>query len=114
MINIYLAYKKLPIDLLSKKSGIDFPNLKPTVKQQLSKVLIPCVWGLFEPIERLIKFVDMVWEVGVLKSRGLLYIHQLIQWNIKKGTFYIHLLQLKVMMCRISKKDMDGLKASHW
>src|SRR3954465_15559031 len=55
----------------------------------------------------------MVWEFGILKSRGLLSIYQLIQWTIKKCTFYIHLLQLKVMMCRISKKDTDGLKASH-
>src|SRR3954467_15192531 len=55
----------------------------------------------------------MVWEVGVLKSRGLLDIYQFIQGTIKECTFYIHLLQFKVMMCRISKKDTDGLKASH-
>ena len=39
IINIYLAYKQLPFDLLSKKSGVNFPNFKPTILQQLSKVL---------------------------------------------------------------------------
>src|SRR4051812_9610196 len=94
--------KSSPLTFLVTKSGIDFPNVKPTIKQQLSKVHIPRVWVLFEPIEHFIKFVDMVWEVGILKSQGLIYIYQLIQWTIKECTFYIHLLQLKVMMCCIS------------
>jgi hypothetical protein len=53
----------------------------------------------------------MVREVKVLKPRGLLNLHFLFQWTIKKSTFNIHLLQLKIMMSDICKKDTDGLKA---
>ena len=79
----------------------------------LSKVLIPRTWCLLKSIERLIKLVDMVREVGVLEPRGLLNEHQLFEGTIKKVTFNIHLLQSKVIMGCISKKDTDGLKASH-
>jgi hypothetical protein len=70
-----LAYEKLPINPLSKKSGINLPNFKPTVYQQLSKVSIPCRCSFFKSIERLIEFVYMVRKVGILESSGLLNIH---------------------------------------
>jgi hypothetical protein len=59
------------------------------------------------------ELVDMVRKVEVLKPWGLLNIHFLFQWTIKKSTLNIYLLQLKIMMSGICKKDTDGLKASH-
>jgi hypothetical protein len=74
-IYIKLAYEKLPVDFLSKKSGINETCLKPTVYKKLSKVLIPRTWGLFKAIECLIELVDMVRKVRILKAQGLLNIH---------------------------------------
>jgi hypothetical protein len=38
------------------------------------------------------EFVDMVWMLGVFKSRWLLYIDSLGEWSIEKGTLDIHLI----------------------
>jgi hypothetical protein len=70
-----LANEKLPINFLSKKSGINEAYLKPTVYKKLSKMLIPRTWGLFKAIDCLIDLVDMVRKVRVLKAWGLLYIY---------------------------------------
>jgi hypothetical protein len=70
-----LAYEKLPINFLSKKSGINEAYLKPTIYKKLSKMLIPRTWGLFKAIECLIELVDIVRKVRVLKAQGLLYIY---------------------------------------
>ena len=40
-------------------------------------------------------------------------IYQLIKGTIKKSTFHIHLLQLKIMMCSIGKQDTNRFKASN-
>jgi hypothetical protein len=70
-----LAYEKLPINFLSKKSGINEAYLKPTIYKKLSKMLISRTWGLFKAIECLIELVDIVRKVRVLKAQGLLYIY---------------------------------------
>ena len=84
--------KKIPFDPLSKKSGIHFPNFKPTILQQLGKVVIPRTWGLFKAIECLIELIHVIRKVGILEPGGLFDIHQLINGTIKKSTLHIHLL----------------------
>ena len=76
-------------------------------------MLIPRTWGLFKAIECLIELVHMVRKVGVLETRGLLNINQLMQKTIKKCTFHIHLLQHEVMMRSISKQQTNRFKASN-
>ena len=94
-----------------KKSGVDFPNFKSTILQQLGKVVIPRMWGLFKAIECLIELVHMIGEIGILEPRGLFAIHQLINGTIKKSTFRIHLLQLEIMMRSISNQQTNRFKA---
>ena len=71
IINIELTYEQLLVNSLGEESGIDLPNLESTVYQQLSKVLIPRTWGLFEAIERLVEAIDMIRKVGILKPGRL-------------------------------------------
>src|SRR5215216_621114 len=81
------------------------------VLQQLGKGLIPRTWGLFKAIECLIELVHMIGELGILKPRGLFYIHQLINRTIKKSTLHIHLLQFEVMMRSIRNQQTNRFKA---
>src|SRR3954463_6568126 len=69
-----------PLTFLVKRVGS--PNFKPTILQQLGKVVIPCTWGLFKAIECLIELVHMIGELGILKPRGLFDIHHLINRTI--------------------------------
>src|SRR6266496_4272810 len=55
----------------------------------------------------------MIGEIGILKPRGLFYIHQLINRPIKKSTLHIHLLQLEIMMRSISNQQTNRFKASN-
>jgi hypothetical protein len=48
IVHIELAYEKLLVNPISKKSGIEFPNLEATVYKKLAKMLIPRMWGLFK------------------------------------------------------------------
>ena len=114
IIDIELTYEQLPVNPLGEESRIDLPNLEPTVYQQLPKVLIPRMWGLFEAIECLVEAIDMVRKVGVLKPGRLSHIHQLTKRAVQEGTLNIHLLQLEIIVVGIGQEDTDGLETSHW
>jgi hypothetical protein len=82
-----LAYEKLPVNFLSKKSGINEAYLKPMVYKKLSKMLIPRTWGFFKAIECLIELVDMVRKVRILKTRGCFTYTNSCKGPFKKALF---------------------------
>jgi hypothetical protein len=95
VINIYLAYKQITISSLSKKSWISFFDHESIRKNEVSKVFIPCSWGLLKSIERLRELVHMVRVPVILKARGLFHIHLLLDWPIEDNALHVHLKKLK-------------------
>jgi hypothetical protein len=45
----------------------------------------------------------MVRVLTIFKARRLLNIDLLLDWSIEKGTFYVHLIELKAMVSSIGK-----------
>ena len=76
-------------------------------------MVIPRTWGLFKAIECLIELIHMIEKVGILEPGGLLDVNQLINGTIKKSTFHIHFLQLKVVMGSICNQQTNGFKTSN-
>jgi hypothetical protein len=51
-------------------SRISFPNLESIRNKKISKLFIPCSWGLLKPIECLRALINMVGIPVILKARG--------------------------------------------
>jgi hypothetical protein len=68
IIDIYSAHKYIFIDFASKKGRISFAYFKALFEQEFLKTFIPCSWCLLKPIERLLEFIDVVWELGIFKT----------------------------------------------
>jgi hypothetical protein len=95
VINLYLAYEKVTITSLSRKSRISFHDLESVRNKEISKAFIPCSWGMLKSIERLRELVNVVGIPVILKARGLFHIGFLLDWSIKEGALHVHLKQLK-------------------
>jgi hypothetical protein len=76
----------------SKKDRISFAYFKVLLKQKFLMAFIPCSWCLLKPIEHLLKFVDMVRELGIFKTRWLLNINKFLYRAIEECTLNIHLI----------------------
>jgi hypothetical protein len=100
VIDIYLAYKYIISNLVSKESRINFAYFKALFEQEFLQAFIPCSWCLLKPIECLLEFEDVVGELGIFEARWLLNIDYLLYWAIEECTLDIHLVQLEVMMGR--------------
>jgi hypothetical protein len=61
--------------LKEKKSFIDRAHFKMLYKQKTFQTLILGSMGLFQTIHRFLKFENMVWKLGILKTRGLPHIN---------------------------------------
>jgi hypothetical protein len=93
-----LAYKQITISSLSEKSRTSFPDLESIRNKEISKVFIPCSWGLIKSIEHLRELVHMAGVPFILKARGLLHTHLLLDWSIEESAFDVHLKELKRMV----------------
>jgi hypothetical protein len=90
VIDIYLAHKYIIFNFANKESRIDFAYFKALFEQEFLKAFIPCSWCLLKPIERLLEFEEVVWEIGIFKTRWLLNKYQLLYWAIEKCTLDIY------------------------
>jgi hypothetical protein len=87
-----LAHKYIFIDFASKEGRISFAYFKALLEQEFLKTFIPCSWCLLKPIERLLKFVDMVGKLGIFKTRWLLNIDKILYGAIEECTLDIYLI----------------------
>jgi hypothetical protein len=82
IINIYLAYKQLFFYFSSEASRVGLTNSKIIFNKKITKAFISCSWCLLKPIERLMKFIDIVRIFFTFKARWLLHIHLFFKWTI--------------------------------
>ena len=92
VIDIYLAHKYIFTNFMSEKGRVGFAYFKALFKEEFLKAFIPCSWCLLKPIEHLLEFVDVVGELGILKTRWLLNIDKFLNGAIAECTLHIHLI----------------------
>jgi hypothetical protein len=90
-----LAYKQITITSVIENNRIRFPVLESIRNKEISKAFILCSCGLLKSIEQLRELVHMVGIPVILKARGLLQIHLLLDWPIEESTIHVHLIELK-------------------
>jgi hypothetical protein len=103
IININLAYKQFIIKCFGKERRIGLTDFEAISNKEISKALIPCSWGLLEPIKRLRELIDMVRILTVFKAGRLLNIDLFLDWSIEEGAFHVHLIKLKAMVSSIGQ-----------
>ena len=92
VIDIYLAHKYIFTNFVSEKGRVGFAYFKALFKQEFLKAFIPCSWCLLKPIECLLKFVDVVGELEIFKTRWLLNIDKFLNGAIEECTLHVHLI----------------------
>ena len=92
VIDIYLAYKYITSNFVSKECRVGFAYFKALFEQEFLKAFIPCSWCLLKPIERLLEFVDVVRELMTFKARWLLNIDKFLNRAVEKCILHIHLI----------------------
>jgi hypothetical protein len=92
VIDIYLAHKYIILNFVSKESRVGFAFFKALFEKEVLKAFIPCSWCLLKLIERLLGFVDVVWELGIFKAWWLLHINKLLDRAVEECTLDIHLV----------------------
>jgi hypothetical protein len=93
-----LVYKQIFTHFSSEESRVGLTNPKTIFNKEVHKAFIPCSWCLLKPIERLMKFIDMVRISFTFKAGRLIHIHLFFDWTIYEGTLDVHLIKLKTMV----------------
>jgi hypothetical protein len=87
----------------TEESRIGLTNTKTIANKKIPNAFIPYSWYLLKPVERLMKFINMVMIFFTFKAGWLLHIHLFFDWTIQEGTLDVRLIKFKAMVSSIGK-----------